>query len=112
MEFLDDRIGNEELRRIIERLKADIEMQLRYLRHDRYDVVHDYWIAAVRKSAVWILLRLNTLKLWLSWKGCGHQKILEGPDIGRIQQSNDPQRFIGKTTIRGNFCCYSTWLIH
>ena len=63
-------------------------MQLRYLRH-YYDVVYDYWIAAVRKSAVWILLRLNTLdssgcvgrdaaieRYWRAriLEGCSHRK--------------------------------------
>ena len=33
-------------------------MQLRYLRH-RYDVVYDYRIAAVRKSAVWIFAAIT-----------------------------------------------------
>ena len=33
-------------------------MQIRYLRHC-YDVVYDYWIAAVRKSAVRILAAIK-----------------------------------------------------
>ena len=36
-------------------------MQLRYLRH-RYDVVYDYWIAAVRKSAVRIFVAIEYSK--------------------------------------------------
>ena len=65
-------------------------MQLRYLRH-RYDVVYDYWIAAVRKSAVWIFSAIKyaippvvlvvgrdaTIKRYLRaliLEGCSHRK--------------------------------------
>ena len=51
-------------------------MQLRYLRHC-HDVVYDYWIAAVRKSAVWIFAAIK-YSITPVVLGCGHQKILEG----------------------------------
>ena len=67
------------MKRIIERLKTDIEMRLRYLRHDRYDVVYDYWIAAVRKSAVWIFAAIEYSKTPVVLEGMRPSKDIGGP---------------------------------
>ena len=76
-------------------------MQLRYLRH-RYDVVYDCWIAAVRKSAVWIFAAIEYSITPVVLEGMRPSKDIGG-DIGRMQPWNDYQRFIGKDTIRCNF---------
>ena len=67
------------MKRIIERLKADIEMQLRYLRHDRYDVVYDCWIAAVRKSAVRIFAAIKYSITPVELEGMWSSKNIGGP---------------------------------
>ena len=67
-------------------------MQLRYLRH-RYDVVYDYWIAAVRKSAVWIFAAIKYSITPVVLEGMRPSKDIGG-DIGRMQPWKDYQRFI------------------
>ena len=69
------------MRRIIERLKADIEMQIRYLRHC-YDVVNDYCIAAVRKSAVRIFVAIEYSKTPVVSEGMWPSKDIGGDIVG------------------------------
>jgi len=80
-------------------------MQLRYLRH-RYDVVYDCWIAAVRKSAVWIFAAIKYSITPVVLEGMRPSKDIGGDigrDIGRMLPWKDYQRFIGKDTIPCNF---------
>ena len=77
-------------------------MQLRYLRHC-HDVVYDYWIAAVTKSAVRIFAAIKYSMTPVVLDGMWPSKDI-GRDIGRMQPWKDYQRFIGKDTIRCNFC--------
>ena len=53
-------------------------MQLRYLRH-RYDVVYDCWIAAVRKSAVWIFAAIEYSITPVVLEGMRPSKDIGGP---------------------------------
>ena len=81
-------------------------MQLRDLHH-RYDVVYDYWIAAVRKSAVRIFAAIKYSITPVVLEGMRPSKEKFEAILGgyRLQPSKEYQRFIGigKTTIRGNF---------
>jgi len=53
-------------------------MQIRYLRHC-YDVVYDYWIAAVRKSAVRIFAAIKYSTTPVVSEGMWPSKDIGGP---------------------------------
>ena len=63
-------------------------MQLRYLRH-RYDVVYDRWIAAVRKSAVWIFAAIEYSITPVVLEGMRPSKDIGGDIVGHYTRNID-----------------------
>ena len=79
-------------------------MQLRYLRH-YYDVVYDYWIAAVKNSAVRIFAAIE-YSITPVVLGCGHQKILEGI-LGGCSHGKTTSVSLVRIRFDAIFCSYS-----